>query len=198
MLSGTMNTAAAVHSRCGACGGSQALALVRGDSRRSRAFSCQGTPPNLTHQTMCGGGLTSASTTAHGRVSWVSGAASPQQTTLYTAGSSTSSTSSTSSSGSSSDSEEPTTSRAARRTAVKAMQPTVSVCQDKSCGRKGSAALLAAFEEAAQGACVQASKCQGYCKVGPSVRLHNRQGGYVQYAAVNTEDVEELLDELKQ
>lgn len=71
------------------------------------------------------------------------------------------------------------------------------VCQGKSCSRRGSPQLLAQFREAASGATtVEPGRCQGYCKTGPSVRVSTADGGYVQYAAVAPDDVDEILSEV--
>ncbi|KAK2076696.1 hypothetical protein QBZ16_005456 [Prototheca wickerhamii] len=74
---------------------------------------------------------------------------------------------------------------------------TVHVCQGKTCSRRGSPALLAsmAASAAGRGVQVQPSKCQGYCKMGPSVRIDKGGPRHVQYAAVSPDDIQELLDE---
>ena len=74
---------------------------------------------------------------------------------------------------------------------------TVQVCQGKTCSRRGSPALLASMAASAAGRGVQVhpSTCQGYCKMGPSVRIDKGGLRHVQYAAVSPDDIQELLDE---
>lgn len=74
--------------------------------------------------------------------------------------------------------------------AVSAPTAVISVCQGKSCTKRGSGAVLAALrqsEPVVEGAiAVQGCKCLGHCKRGPTVHVSTSSGESAVYVGVNS------------
>lgn len=64
----------------------------------------------------------------------------------------------------------------------------ISVCQGKTCSKRGSARVLAALQHSTagvEGTMVQECKCLGQCKRGPAVRVQMGSGEDIIYVGVN-------------